>query len=266
METPHPELMEFYGTDIYFLEKSGALSLGQLTALQVAAPAAFMAVASSDKAHREKLLAEAEAMNQAFRWVEKRRMAAVSAGFKGASALSPELTKVAEGIGRRLAQDTEAELNRIMEKHASGAELTEFEKEALIGGLLKGFGKMLGGAGKAIGGTGGLKVGRGGMMQGIGGKLRSLGAGARKSGLMQQSIKAAPAAAAAKKGKGLLSFGTKAKLLGTGALALGGYGAYKGMQAGRDYMMTPTSQERMGRYGAAPAHNVNQYGYVVPQM
>ena len=45
-----------------------------------------------------------------------------------------------------------------------------------------------------------------------------------------------------------------------------GYAGFKGLQATRDYMMTPTSQERQARYGPAPAANVNRYGHVLPRF
>jgi len=359
--------MEFYGTDIHYLEKSGALSPGMLNTMQAAAPLASLAWMRSDAARRQKILMEAEAMNQALRWVEKQRMSAMQAGFSGgrqegfgkfgsvkladkrsqstkdraayrgkgmqagllaggalgaaggaalsnkylgnplgggfaglglgmyggakagkaiakklqgappsaqkksegkestASALSPELHKFAEDIGRRLARGTAGpELAPLMQKAASGAELTEMEKAALIGKMLGGFGKMLGSVGKAIGGTGGLKAGRGGLAQKAGDFLRKKGIGARTSGLVREGIKAAPEVAG--KSKSIFSLGTKAKMVGAAGLGLAGYGAYKGLQAGRDYMMKPTAMGRQGSYGVAPSHNVGPYGYNIPQM
>jgi hypothetical protein len=68
-------------------------------------------------------------------------------------------------------------------------------------------------------------------------------------------IKPAIAAAA---GAPLIGMGTKAKLLGGGALLGAGYLGMKGLQAGRDYMMTPSAS--YGEHGAPIMHDVNQYG------
>jgi hypothetical protein len=83
---------------------------------------------------------------------------------------------------------------------------------------------------------------------------------------------AAPAAAAAKpavteaakattKRKPLLSWKTKGKILGAGALGLGGYAGYKGLQTTRDYMMQPTyASNAWGGQGQMPGQ-LSQYGY-----
>lgn len=59
-------------------------------------------------------------------------------------------------------------------------------------------------------------------------------------------------------GKSLLSTKTKAKLVGGAALAGAGYVGYKGLQAGRDYMMAPAHHQT---YGTPVANNVNEFGY-----
>lgn len=61
--------------------------------------------------------------------------------------------------------------------------------------------------------------------------------------------------------KPLIGFGTKAKLLGAGVGVGGAYGAYKGVQTARDYMMQPTyTSNQWGGRGMLPGQ-VNQYGY-----
>jgi hypothetical protein len=259
MNRPNAELMAAYGTDLYFLEKSGAIE----EAARLLAPVASIAFAGADKAHQEELVAAAEAMNAAFRELEHEKVQQIAAGFKGASVLAPELQKVAQNVGRKLAQ-----------------EAPDLEKDALVGLLGQGMGMLgrgLGTLGKSLGWGATGAVGRGGLAQGVGGGLRQIGAGLRGQGVALQrgAAAAAPALAgaataaapAAAKGAGLLggkpliSGLTKAKL-GLGALGLGlGYAGYKGLQSARDYMMIPTAQERYGGFGLRPMGGVNEYGY-----
>lgn len=268
--TPNPELMHLYGTDLYFLEKNGSLP----GVLSVLAPLASMGLAHHESQRAAQQQQEAEIMNYMFRQAEHQRLQQTIAGLKGASARE-EYIKIAENVGRRLAHQTRDELAALMEKAASGAELTELEKEALIGaGLLaKGLGALgrgLGSAGKSLGWGATGTIGRGGLAQTIGTKMRTAGAGLRTKGLQLAGTKAAPAAAAgaaapaaaaASKAKPLIGWGTKAKI-GLGALGLGaGYAGYKGLQAAKDYMMQPTAASTWGHHTPGPPANVNQFGY-----
>lgn len=269
--------MHVYGTDVFWLEKSGQVSPGMLRTL---AATAFMGVSALDKRHRQRLLAEAEAMNQEFRMAESQRMAPVKNSLMGKTGSA----EVADRAGRRLAHQ---ELDKV----------SEVEKEAIFRMLLQ---KGLGMVGKGLS-AGGKQLGGG-----LGRTLRSQGAAARSAalghgvpapmGLSQgarqgftsglskatsspwaaQAAKgapaAAPAAAAATAASGakskpfkLLGTGTKLKLLGAGAIGLAGYTGMKGLQSARDYMMTPAGHgSRWGAFGPAPPAGVNEYGYVTP--
>ncbi len=121
MNGPNPELMAAYETDAYYLEKSGQMPpLGELLA-EYGPRILSMGLATADHGHQERLLLEAEIMNEMFRQHEHARMAATVEGFKGASA---DLVKFASELGRKLAH--------------------QLEKEALVGTLVQA-GKSLGG-------------------------------------------------------------------------------------------------------------------------
>lgn len=296
MSGPNPELMHQYGTDAYYLEKTGNLP----AALSVAAPLAFLGLAGHEHRRTQRLQQEAELMNQLFRHAEHRRMAQTTAGFGGSrggpagglgpaydmqfpndpvmqgfeqammhdefgkmGGIQPAYVKVAEDLGRQLAHQASDELETIMTKMASGEELTELEKEALVGTLMKGLGKGLGAVGKKVGWGGSGSFGKGGLAQKAGTKVRQWGAGLRTKGLQRAGIKAMPeaAAGAASKSKPLIGWGTKAKI-GLGVAGLGaGYAGYKGLQAAKDYMMQPTAASSWGAHGVTPMKNVNQLGY-----
>lgn len=191
MDGPNPELMELYGTDAYYLEKIGALP----PLVHALTGAASFGVFLGDREHQEKLLAEAEAMNNMLRAVEAEKMEGVISGFEGRPPPprllpdSPDLTptrrmamakvshvgleparelddgamKVAEAWGRGLAQqmykyaqaEGDEEALELLEKVASGVELTEMEKQAL-GAIV---GKAIGAIGKAFKGVGGRAKG-----------------------------------------------------------------------------------------------------------
>lgn len=170
---------------------------------------------------------------------------------------------------------------------------------ALIGRMAAGMGKAMGAGGRRLAGTATQRaVGKTGPLTGLGMKMRGAGvkmrgAGQRwqrygmgatgrfqqaaaKQGLIKTpkaavpaaAAKAGPAAAAARTGaaatksKPLISWKTKAKILGGGAALGAGYVGYKGLQAGRDYMMQPTyaSQAWGGSSGRLPT-SINPYGY-----
>ena len=163
MNSPNAQLMDLYGTDEYYLEKCGAIPAGALKALQVIAPTAFLMSEKKGRENQEKMLAEAEMLNQMFRQVEHERMSPImeSLGMppKQASAKSIEL---AEELGRNMAHGFEKTArNSALEKLASGVpleELIEIEKQAI--GFLGGIAKFLGGAAKSMGGTLGRTVGK----------------------------------------------------------------------------------------------------------
>ncbi len=106
MNGPNPELMAAYETDAYYLEKSGQVPpLGEL--LEEYGPRILsMGLATADHGHQERLLLEAEIMNEMFRQHEHARMAATVEGFKGASA---DLVKFASELGKKLAHQMEKE-------------------------------------------------------------------------------------------------------------------------------------------------------------
>lgn len=154
MDTPDPNLMEAYGTDIYYLEKSGELSGNLLALLKQPGVAPFLGSAaayaagagSDDDPERDALYAQAEAMNQAARYWEAQRSAAVQAGFRG-EPVSPQ-EAWATKMGQAMA------------------------KEAFIGGVMRsagrGLGKMLSGGrvGKVV--DWGGKAGAGRLRRGVG--------------------------------------------------------------------------------------------------
>ena len=195
MDGPNPELMHLYGTDAHYLEKTGQMP-GVARAL---AGAAGFGLYMHGKKHVEELLAEAARMNQQLRMVEAAKTQGVIAGFEGrgppmrlrplppvdttgllkAGSVPTEAEKVASAMGReaawtmyKLAQaEGDDETLVILEKIASGQELTELEKQAFFGKLLGWAGR---GVGKAVSGIGakaakiGGKTGAGTVRQGIG--------------------------------------------------------------------------------------------------
>ncbi len=199
MDGPNPELMHLYGTDAYYLEKTGQMP-GLVRGL---AGAAGYGLYQHDKKHVEELLAEAELMNQRLRMVEAAKVQGVAAGFEGRAplprgipmpGLGPELgtmglmkggsafggaEKVASAMGRQFAWsmykraqvEGDHETLELLEKIASGVELTELEKQAFFGKLLGGAGRLLG---KVVSGIGakaakfGGKTGAGTVRKGLG--------------------------------------------------------------------------------------------------
>jgi hypothetical protein len=232
----------------------------------------------ADSAHVQELQEEAAVLNEMSRMYEARKMQQTidslsTQKFASAEWHALRAVKVAAAVTAaggdfdKLAALLEAEG---MDKEALGA---------LIGGLARLGGaalKGLGGGAKALGAAklpslGGSGVGAfqkawqgaapaaqatQGYLQRAGGWLQGHGASLAAKG--QASVAAAAPAAAAS--KPLLGMGTKAKLVGAGALAGAGYLGYKGLQAGRDYMLAPP---RHSIYGTPVANNINQYG--VPQ-
>ena len=123
--------MARYGTDAYYLEKTGAISPGLLRGV---AGLAFLGVYTADNKSQEELLAAAEEMNQLFRLQEERHMRGVIEGFSGEKRAHPESIELAAGIGRRLAH--------------------EHVKQAGMGAsILAAASKLLGGLGKAAPGA-----------------------------------------------------------------------------------------------------------------
>lgn len=244
--TPDSELMHVYGTDLYFLEKSGAIPAGSLLAMT---GLASLVAGMADKSHQDHLLAEAEAMNVRLQALEAARMSPVIAGFTGKTAsLDPELQKIAEDIGMRLAD--------------------EMEKEAIIGAGLKFLGtvgkNLLGklpqsGTAKFLGAA--ERAGLGGVARGAL-KPPSIGGGMTQKAVT--GLQAAPQAAKAVS-KPFIGFGTKAKVLGAAGLAGAGYLGYKGLQTARDYMMMPSHSSTWGAYGSVPQHQVGGPGGGYPQ-
>lgn len=167
MSEPNTALMELYGTDAYYLQKCGAISPAAYAALRALAGTAGFALARSDEARREQLLLEAQLMNQRFRRLQAERMRATVEGFGGpydaaaavkvSSALDPRLVKIAEDLGRRLAQE-------------------EMDKEALNIGQIAGGGKKLWGGLVGAVGRATQQVGR--KVTGMGSTGRMMRAGA----------------------------------------------------------------------------------------
>jgi len=285
--------MELYGTDLFYLEKIGSLSSTAVSLLRGAAAAGSVALAHHDSVHRDEVVAEAEAMNQAFRALEEARMAQVIGGLKGeikqASALlDPEVLKIAEAVGRSLAHE---------EEKRAGIASTVMGALGAVGGALKkvpslfttGTGKM-NAARSAVGDA--VKPGlMNRMMQPFSATARLEGAagqaglGSLKPAATAAAAGAVPAAAsaatpvaaaavpaaaeAATKSKPLISGWTKAKIGLGGAAALGvagtGYAGYKGLQGARDFMMQPAhSGGQWGQFGPIPQANVNSSGYTQP--
>jgi len=82
---------------------------------------------------------------------------------------------------------------------------------------------------------------------GFGAVEKSLG-GLKPFGAIRKAVKA-------------ISPGWRTKALGTGLAVAGGYGVYKGLQAGKQYMMQPSYGTTQYQGGAPLQANVNQYGY-----
>lgn len=114
MDTPNPELMHFYGTDLYYLEKCGAFR----DVLRLAAPIGWMGLVAHNQQEEERHRQEAEAMNLAIRAAEAERMRPTLQGFFGHGIprqpapedySDPEeatqaLGKFAERVGRSMAR------------------------------------------------------------------------------------------------------------------------------------------------------------------
>ncbi len=248
MNTPNPELMHLYGTDEFYLAKVGSIP----TAGRLLAGAAWMGASHLEAQRVDRMLAEAEAMNEELRMRQHERMAPVIAGFKGASAVPPhflELVKVADAIGRAVAG--------------------EFIKQSLA---LPGTARLLQAAGK----EGIQGVAKPGLVdrakavlspnarfnQAIKAEgLAPPAAALPKPVIAPKPTPAAPAAAPAAKSKPLIGLGTKAKLLGAAGIAGVGYAGYKGLQGASDFMMQPGHSSEWGMTGHIPRAGVNQYGY-----
>lgn len=220
---PNAQLMELYGTDEYYLEKTGAIPPGALRALQAAAPVAFMGWQRSDAKRQQRLLEEAEMMNQMLRAAEAERMRPIhmsqgSSGvyqhnemprdidlndptmreFERSMGKLSSVEDISSDIGRQLAQtgiEKTAAHYSARDKLAAGVafeDLTELEKEAFGGAM---FGKALGFLGKGLGkagkGTGALGEG-GGFLARTGEKMRQAGVGMRQKGLQMRGVKPKP--------------------------------------------------------------------------
>lgn len=76
---PNAELMEMYGTDTYFLEKTGQLPL----AARLLTGSASMGLMHADLEHQAEVVRDAEMMNARFRALENARMARSIAALNG---------------------------------------------------------------------------------------------------------------------------------------------------------------------------------------
>jgi hypothetical protein len=246
------DLFEEYGT-----EKGASRALAGL-----AATALGYGAIAQDQNHVSELMAQAEMMNQASRIFEEQKMR------QTISALEPKLASVAAEAGVALVR---AGMN----------------KEAVLGLLGRGAGALVQGAGKAVGALGkstktqsflraarqqgvaptGVSGGVGGALRGAGVKMQQAGKQLKAPSAAGSAAPAMPQAATAvaatakKKSEPLIGLGTKAKILGAAGLAGAGYAGLKGVQATRDYMMTPSGHSAYGRGVPRLMHNVNEQGY-----
>lgn len=237
---PNVELMHRYGTDRYYLEKTGSIPMSTATALT---GAAFMGYAAHDAAHVEAQRQEAALMNEMFRAREAARMAPAIAGFKGASVqLTEAQVKTAEAVGRALAR-----LEAGVDKEAMALPFT-------------GTARMMGALNKAEGVQTIAQKAKG-FLQGP--TKRMLAAGgdnvAGAAGAIQKAAPAAAAAAAPAAKAPLI--GWKGKALAGGAVLGLGYAGAKTMGAARDFMMQPTQSQTWGQGGPSPKTGINEWGY-----
>lgn len=198
MNRPNSDLMERYGTDAYYLRKCGALSPSAYKALLALAGAGSIFAARADAAHREKLLLEAQLMNQHFRVLQARRMAPVVDSFgsstgiaaafepvKISSELDPKLRKIAQSSGRLLLQGD-------MRKEALGVGAVPGALKSLLGGAKGLFGRATQRAGRGLmGPTGRLAEEAGGQLtrtQRIGQSVAQRGAGLAERGAATQAV------------------------------------------------------------------------------
>lgn len=151
---------------------------------------------------------------------------------------------------------TAAALGELMARTSSGQELVELEKDAigaaLFGSILKGFGR----GASALG-----KLGPTARLQAASGAVPS--SALARAG---QAMQTRGAAMGVPKPQGILpkmSLTTKGKLLAGGVGAAGLYGAYKGTEAARDFMMKPTNTARHWGTRRPLMTQVSQYGYPI---
>lgn len=274
---PNQELCRLYGTKVaespMFDAMVGLMGTGQLLA---------------DQHHSANEERRQQGLERLARQIEAERMRPTRQGLRPAGGIAPDSTDF-KTLGSLQDLDPRIPMALGFDKGAE-AVARQLVKEALGlggiagaagGGVIRGVGAVMTGAGQAaqqvgqglaqgFGATGrlaraagpemmaGLKPGlsnrMGGAVGAVGGALERGGAATQQTGhgIMNAALAPAPAAA-----KPLLSFGTKAKILG-GAAALGaGYTAMKGLGAARDYMSTPAGNHGSGYLRS----DVNQYGY-----
>lgn len=145
------ELLRLYGNE-WTLEKRAAGPLATL-----GAGALFMGMLRSDAVHREKVMAEAEAINRTARYLEAKKMSATIAGLGGpgsAAAGAASTLEVASGqpagelkVGSAaaLVSGTARDLAKL-----AHTDLSEMEKKAIMGTI----GKTIGAIGKATSSVG----------------------------------------------------------------------------------------------------------------
>jgi hypothetical protein len=190
----------------------------------------------AEAAHDDRVVREAEAMNELLRQHEAIRMAQAKEGFKGA-AMMANMAEAAQAVGELLAKE--------------GA-------------------WPLGGTGRLVNAARQAGVGPPSLLSRIGAAVSPnarLGQAIKAEGLTAAVPRPAapvPTPTIPKPGKSPFSIGmgTKAKVLGSAALLGAGYAGYKGLQAAKDYMMMPSgSSMNWGQGGPQPMSGVNQYGY-----
>jgi hypothetical protein len=232
-------------------------------AAQLAAAILGGTMLASDRAHVQELRQNAAIMNQALREYEAQKMeqtiSALDPKMAAAMNLLDDVVKTAalatiEGMDKAAFGELLGALGRVGAR-AGGALLKGMGGAAQAAGRLKlpttGTQRLVSAAqGQGLGLTKAP-----GAMQNAAGWLSRQGTALSSTGA-KAPIK--PAIAAAGASTPLIGMGTKAKLLGGGALLGAGYLGMKGLQASRDYMMTPSAS--YGEHGAPIMHDVNQYG------
>jgi len=216
---------------------------GMPIAAQLAAAILGTSLMASDQMHVSQLQEEAAMMTEAMRELEARKMSqttgALNPKYASAEREISHAVKIAAAI--TTARGDHELLSYLLEQQG-------IDKEAgFIGGMARAVVPGIKRLGGAI--AGGARA-AGQSVAGAAGRL------------MPSAAKAAPAAAApvataAAKSKPLISMGTKAKIIGGGAILGAGYTGMKVLQTARDYMMMPGG----GHQGPPVMNNVNQYGY-----
>lgn len=116
MQTPNPELMERYGTDVYYLRKTGSLSAFLAAQLVGSATGAWR----EDTSKLEEHYAKAEELNQAARYWEAVKSEEIQNGFRSGAEKMASMRALSQRVGKRMArQEMQRQPVQDMQKEAN---------------------------------------------------------------------------------------------------------------------------------------------------